>query len=222
MTSLFHVPHPFVGRELVLDLLDQVRESMRRESAPCRILVHGIAGIGSSGLAAAIADRWQDSFADGRLDLLVGGGRGTSGTGGLLRSALIQLGYPARELPDSEADQAAIYRLRTDGKRLLVVFDGVSRADQIAHLVPNSAAAVIIATTRRELRTLVVQGWRPVRVPALDPGSSRALLREMLTADFDTIDASTVSALLRTCGGHPLALRVVGGVLAGQIGRAHV
>ena len=215
MTS-FHVPHPFVGRDLLLDTLDQVREGMTREGTQCRILVHGIAGIGSSSLAAAFAGRWPDSFPDGALHLVLGDGSGVAAAGGLLRSALIQLGYPARELPDSEADQAAIYRLRTDGKRLLVVFDGVSHADQITHLVPTSPDAVVIATTRRELRKLVSEGWRPVRVPALDPDSSRVLLRTMLNADFDTIDAATVAVLLRTCAGHPLALRVVGGALAGQ------
>ena len=104
--------------------------------------MHGTAGIGSSSLAAAFAGRLQESFPDGVLYLLVGDGLGSTASGGLLRSALIQLGYPASELPGSEADQAVIFRLRTDGKRLLVVFDGVSNADQIAHLVPNSATAV--------------------------------------------------------------------------------
>lgn len=215
MTS-FHVSHPFVGREPLLADLDRVRESTRRQGAPCLILVHGTAGIGSSSLAAAFAGRLQESFPDGVLYFLVGDGRGPAAAGGLLRSALIQMGYPARELPDSEADQAAIYRLRTDGKRMLVVFDGVSKADQIAHLVPNSKTAVVIATTRRELRTLITQGWRPMRVPALDADSSRVLLRAMLSADFDSIDASTVSALLHNCAGHPLALRLVGAALAGQ------
>lgn len=210
-----HVPHPFVGREGLLEALDRVRDDTRREGGQCRILVHGIAGIGSSGLAAAVTDRWQDSFPDGVLHLVVGDGSGPA-AGGLLRSALIQLGYPPRELPDSEADQAAIYRQRIAGKRVLAVFDGVSFADQVTHLVPSSASAAVIVTARRELRTLVTQGWRPVRVPALDPDASRVLLRAMLRADFDTIDASTVASLLRTCAGHPLALRVVGGALAGQ------
>ncbi|HEX8627001.1 MAG TPA: NB-ARC domain-containing protein, partial [Catenuloplanes sp.] len=193
-------------------------DRMRDTGIPCRLLVHGAAGIGSSSLAAVFAGRREGSFPDGVLYLPVGdGGAGAPmSTSGLLRSALIQLGIPVGELPDSEADQFAVYRRLIAGKSLLVIFDGVSNGDQIARLVPTSDSAVVIATTRRELRTLIAQGWRPMRVPALDPDSSRALLRAMLDADFDAIDPATVAALLQTCDGHPLALRIVGGVLAGQ------
>jgi len=212
VTSPFHLPDPFVGREQLLDKLDEIRDAKIREGTQCRILVHGSAGIGSTGLAAAIADRWQDTFPDGPIYLPVGDGDGA----GLLRKALIHIGYPAHELPSSEKDLQALYESRAHGKRLLIVFDGVTQADQIAHLVPNSREAVLIATTRRELQALVVHGWKPLRVRKLDDVSSRELLRQMLAADFDTIDASTVTGLLCSCDGHPLAIRVVGGTLAGQ------
>lgn len=216
--TLFNVSYPFVGRESLLGDMGDAWERMRGTGIPCRLLVHGAAGIGSSSLAAVFAGRLEEHFPDGVLYLPVGdsGGGGPMSTGGLLRSALIQLGIPVGELPDSEPDQVSVYRRLTAGKSLLIIFDGVSTGDQIARLVPNSDAAVVIATTRRELRTLITQGWRPMRVPALDPESSRVLLRTMLDVDFDAIDPATVMALLQTCAGHPLALRIVGGVLAGQ------
>lgn len=210
MTSSFHLPDPFVGREQLLDKLDEIRDAKIRDGTQCRIVVHGTAGMGSTGLAAAIADRWRDTFPDGPIVLPVSDGAG------LLRKALIHTGYPAHELPSSETDLQALYESRIHGKRCLIIFDGVTKANQIEHLVPNSREAVLIATTRRELQGLVVGGWKPLRVRKLDDVSSRELLRQMVAADFDTIDASTVTGLLSTCDGHPLAIRVVGGTLAGQ------
>ena len=180
------------------------------QSAAGRIVLHGTAGIGTTSVAAAFAERSRADFVDGVLYLPV------SDDGGLLRSALIQLDVPSTEIPVAEADQLAAYRRKTAGRRLLVVFDGVSIADQVADLVPSSETAVVIVTARRELRRLISLGWKSFRVPELIPEDSDRLLRAMLDADVDDIDDSIVAALLGACAGHPMAIRIVGAVLIGQ------
>lgn len=209
---------PFVGREPQLAEIIDGWARKRDDGAVCRMVVHGTAGIGSSSVAVGVAGRLRDRFPDGVLYLRVSDPTrgGAPLDDGPLRSALIQLGLPDNELPSTEEQRQSAYNCLTDGKRLLVIFDGVTNADQVAHLVPNSPLAMVVATTRRQLRTLTMHGWRPVQVPPLGQEASTQLLRAMLGLDFDAIEAPTLSALLRICGGHPLAVRIIGGVLSGQ------
>ena len=188
-----------VGRAAELAALDALADE---EEGPVIAAVTGPAGIGKTALVRHWAGR--DRFPDGRLYADLGGAE----PGAVLATFLQALGVPADAIPADEDSRAALYRSRLAGGRVLVVLDNARDAAQVRPLLPGPSRAVVVVTSRDDLRGLAAtHGAHLLRLPVLEPAAAVALLG---TADVD------VAELAALCGHLPLALRIAARRLAAR------
>ncbi|MFF6786999.1 tetratricopeptide repeat protein [Streptomyces sp. NPDC012510] len=223
-------PSPtFTGRDAhVEELLHALapREEQHAVPQPSRIAVAGLAGVGKTELVvqvAARALREPDWFPGGVLFVDLFGydaGRQLSperALDGFLRA----LGIPGEHIPDGLQDLQRLYRsvlaaLAHEGRRILVVVDNASGADQVAPLLPTDGITAVLVTSRH---TLDIDA-RLHDLNVLDTDVSIALLHQALLqargpADTRVQDApESAAAIADLCAGLPLALRIVVALLA--------
>ncbi|WBB73061.1 tetratricopeptide repeat protein [Micromonospora sp. WMMD1128] len=181
-------------------------------------VLFGPGGVGKSALARQWAHGRLDRFADGQLyaDL-----RGFSGTepldpGVVLSAFLRALGVAPDRIPPHLAEQVTLYRTVTADRSLLVVLDDAFSAAQVRALLPASASAVVVVTSRRRLTGLLPDGARLVEVGPLPAPEAvellgRAVGRERILREF-----APAEELAGICGGLPIALVVAAGRLASR------
>ncbi|MEU9255851.1 BTAD domain-containing putative transcriptional regulator [Streptomyces sp. NPDC048270] len=196
----------FVGRTAELDSL------LAGGTAPGtrRVLsVDGMGGVGKTTLAVYVAHRVADRYPDGRIFLdLYGHSRDEDPLGH--RAALTQLlllsGLPEGELPDSVEALVQMWRGRTADRRMLVVLDNASGAEQIGPLLPAGDDCLTLITSRRRLTMTAVS---PTRVVSLDPmprEEGYALFCRLLGKRHPEPEPDEVTGILDLCGHLPLAV----------------
>ncbi|MFC4033476.1 ATP-binding protein [Streptomyces polygonati] len=134
---------------------------------------------------------------------------------GLLRA----LGMPGDHIPTGAQDRSRLYRsvlaaFAEQGRRILVVIDNVSSAEQARPLLPGDESTATLITSRH---TLDIDA-RLHDLDILDPDASVRLLRETVEfrreGDTRVRDAPEHAATIaRLCAGLPLALSVAAGLL---------
>ena len=198
-----------VGRE---DELRRLDEALAPNSAavnrPKLVLVTGPGGSGKTALAVHAAHRAASAFPDGQIfiELCDEENAPTVRMPGRVLRALLG---PATAVPDSAAEASAMLRSATAGRRLLIVCDDVQRAEQIVGLMPGNGTCTVLATSRRAIRHPHPDVC--VRLGMLSPEASAELLRTISGARHEE-----PGAIARACGGLPLALHIVGRLIANQ------
>jgi DNA-binding SARP family transcriptional activator/tetratricopeptide (TPR) repeat protein/DNA-binding XRE family transcriptional regulator len=210
------VPPDFVGR---VDELARIEAALTRPNqAPARpvsriVVIAGLAGVGKTTLALAAARRLREQYPDGQLyaDL-----RGATETAPepmqVLGRFLRALGVPSREIGTDEAEAAALLRSELADRRMLIVLDNASDADQVRPLLPGAGGTDVVVTGRRRLHGLA--GAVAVDLEPLGPEEAVALIAA--TAGSQRVDAEPVAAraLAEACARLPLALRIASARLA--------
>ncbi|WP_306750826.1 tetratricopeptide repeat protein [Saccharothrix yanglingensis] len=206
-------PH-FVGRTNDLAALD---EALRPDAADTVVIasVGGAGGIGKTCLVLHWAHGRSDRFPDGQLYVDL---RGFAPEGEPLTAAtaargfLGTLGVPPAAIPVDEYAQAALFRTLVARRRMLVVLDNAADSDQVTPLLPGSPTCTVVITSRRRPSQLInTAGARHLVLDALPDREARALLAARLGSARLACEPEAVHALLRCCGGLPLALSVVAG-----------
>ncbi|GAA2386583.1 BTAD domain-containing putative transcriptional regulator [Nonomuraea africana] len=215
-----------VPRQLPLDVADFVgREAEADHVAgllgdpPAIVVVTGVAGAGKSALATRVGHRVAGRFPDGQLHVdLNGYAQGDPATPERVLPRLLRaLGVPAADIPASVAEQLDLYRSALAGRRVLVLLDNASSADQVRPLLPGGAACAVLVTSRDALRGLVaLQGARSVTLGPLDPEAARDLLAAVVGPAHVLADPSATAEMAELCGHLPLALRIAGANLTGR------
>jgi tetratricopeptide (TPR) repeat protein len=227
----------FAGRQADLDemlgvLAPQEANAPEVTDAPvCVVAVAGMPGVGKTELAvqaarAALHNGW---FPGGALftDMLgYGRARGrevAEALDGLLRA----LGLSGENIPAYEQDRTRLYasvlaKYAEEGRRILVVIDNASSAEQVRALLPTDEATGAIVTSRDDLG---MPGTRLVDLGVLTPGESVEVLDRALQAahpgDTRVTDAAEAAdQIADLCGGLPLALQIVAALLAEDPGRS--
>lgn len=201
----FDVPPPpgyFVGRDAEVGRIEKALQSPRGGDRAPTVLIHGMGGMGKTVLALHVAHRVRDRYPGGCLFVDFGFGPGSRFVHDWL---LRRLGVPADEIPAEPGEARARYLREVCRRKMLVIADGVTSAEQVAALVPASSECAVIATSRRRLDAL--DDALPLALGPLADGDASALLRAVSGRDDLGSDAD-VRRMAAMCHGLPLALRV--------------
>jgi DNA-binding SARP family transcriptional activator len=178
------------------------------------VVLRGIAGQGKTALAVHAAQLAVPSFPDGQMWVELGGCTDPRDPQEVLGQLIVwALGHPAPSLPPAGPEREALYRSLLAGRRVLVVADGATSADQVRPLLPGTAGSCVLVTTRSRWR---LDGAAVQELPAMRSADAVELLA--LTAGRDRIETDLPSAesIAASCGYLPLAIRIVGWQLAGD------
>lgn len=200
-----------VGRRRQLAELDAMTDG----AGSALVVVTGAPGVGKTALSLHWAHSVTARFPDGQLYVDLGGHRPGPPlpTREALACLLVGLGVPACAVPADEKHAASAFRSLVADRRILLVLDGATTADQIRLLRPGGRHTCTVVTSRSALTGLSVHdGARTIDVPPLDPVEGARLLTRGPAREPAATEPTAVR-LAELCDGLPLALRLVGAAL---------
>jgi DNA-binding SARP family transcriptional activator/tetratricopeptide (TPR) repeat protein len=199
----------FTGREAELAALD---EFLDEADGVVVAVLSGTAGVGKSALAVHWAHEVRDRFPDGQLHANLRGfdpGGPSAAPAEVLRGFLEALGVPAQRIPGDVSAQAALFRSRLTGRRMLILLDNAADAAQVRPLLPAEAGCLALVTSRASLSGLVVtEGARPLRLDTMSGAEGRELLARRVGEHRVKDDPDAVDRIVTACAGLPLALAI--------------
>lgn len=210
----------FTGRTVSLGKLDLLLAQSRW---PRAVVIQGMAGVGKTTLAVHWAHRVAERFPDGVIFTeLRGGTRGPVTPDEAMGQVLRGVGVPGDQLPRTEAELAAQCRSLLADRRLLLVLDNATGAEQIRPLLDAVNAGLVVVTAQRRMPDLTAEDGRrdgDIRVLELremSPDEAAGLVAGVLGPGDPRPRAErrAVQRLARECGFLPLALAVAAGALA--------
>ncbi|GAA3853618.1 hypothetical protein GCM10022243_19060 [Saccharothrix violaceirubra] len=180
-------------------------------------LVKVVVGPRGSG-KTAVATHWMRSrdadFVDGTLYANLGAWTDHQvAPREVLGEFLVALGVARADLPGDLEGRAAEFRSRTHGRAVGVLLDDVVSAAQVRALLPGAGRSVVVATGHGAFGTLARGRTTLIDVDPLEDDMAPTLLRRFAGDRVDADPAAT-ARLLALCEGLPVALCLVGGMLA--------
>jgi DNA-binding SARP family transcriptional activator/tetratricopeptide (TPR) repeat protein len=219
--------HGFTGRKAQLGQLDtrlvSVSPAAGTAAAPVAIVaIDGMAGVGKTALAVHWAHRAAGRFAEGQLYVNLRGfdpNRSPVTPDEAVRGFLDALDVPPGRIPATLEAQVGLYRSMLAGRRVLVLLDNASDAEQVRPLLPGAPGCMAVVTSRRQLAGLVTTaGAYPMTLNLPSAGEARELLERRLGAARIMAESSAVDEIVARCGRLPLALAIVATRAATQPG----
>ncbi|MEV6644774.1 tetratricopeptide repeat protein [Amycolatopsis sp. NPDC051371] len=211
-TPPVQIPAPvegFVSREAVLDLLD--RTWRRRVDRPPIVVLSGIGGVGKTTVAVRWLSDRRDRFPGGLLYARL------SEPGGdpvpiseILFGFLVAIGVPADTIPPQSGQRSAVFRAAVEGRFVGILLDDAVSAGQVRALLPATASAMVVVTSRRQLGGLAMDGAELLDLAPLTPDASRRLLGEAAGPERVAAEPDAAGTIVEICGGLPLALGIIG------------
>ncbi|MCS7479233.1 tetratricopeptide repeat protein [Umezawaea endophytica] len=198
-------PH-FTGRSAELARIAAFVASEVGETA---CVLSGMAGAGKTALGLRASWDARESFPDGCLFLDLRGhalGTAMATAHDALDPLLRLLGVPGEQIPPHVDARANLYRSRLRGKRVLLFFDNVRSAAQVAPLLPAEPRCRVIITSRNRLNALDDAVHLPVDVL---PEREAVVLFRAVGGDRARAAADdVVGRVVERCGRLPLAIRI--------------
>lgn len=185
-----------------------------RSGRPATVAIAGIVGrpgVGKSALAIHLAHELARRFPDGQLYANLRGGEraGERLTPvQVLGQFLRALGRPAEALSPDLVDLVAEYRTELAGRRMLVVLDNAADGNVVRPLIPGGPTCAVLVTSRDSLAGL--PGARVLELDLLGDRDSLDLLARSVGRERVDAEPDAAAAIVRYCGGLPLALLLVG------------
>ncbi|MEV6413250.1 helix-turn-helix domain-containing protein [Kribbella sp. NPDC051718] len=207
----------FSGREQqVAELEKTFATADLRPGVVLTCAIAGMGGIGKTALAVHVAHRLKDRYPDGQLYLnLRGFGPGLPMTvEEALGRLMDSLGLRAPDDPHDVDEAASRYRSALAGRRVLVLLDNAANAAQVAPLLPGASTCAVLITSRRTLAAL--PGVARVALDVLPDRDALQMLSLVVGGNRIDDEADSALAIVRLCGGLPLALRIAGARLADE------
>ncbi|WP_187414145.1 AfsR/SARP family transcriptional regulator [Nonomuraea sp. PA05] len=184
--------------------------------------ITGAAGVGKSALAVHVAHQVAGRYPDGRLYVDLHGS--TPGVAPLhpadvLARLLRSLGDDAAAGPEGRLgvdEAAARFRSLTDGRHLLLLLDNARDAAQVRPLLPASPTCRVLVTARRMLTSL--DGAAHFRLGVMTEEETGMLLGRLIGEERVAAEQRAAGAIVRLCGGLPLAVRIAAARLIARPG----
>jgi DNA-binding SARP family transcriptional activator/tetratricopeptide (TPR) repeat protein len=196
----------FVGRAAELQQLTEQGASL----AMLISAIGGTAGVGKTALAVQWAHQEAGRYPDGQLyaDLRGYDPGPPMVAADVLAGFLRALGVPSRDIPLEDDERAALYRSLLAGRKILVLLDNASAAEQVRALLPASPGCTAVVTSRDALAGLVARdGAHRLDLGLLPLTDAVRLLRMLIGGRVDA-EPKAAAALAVCCCRLPLALRV--------------
>ncbi|MFD4630211.1 BTAD domain-containing putative transcriptional regulator [Streptomyces sp. NPDC058284] len=218
-------PADFAGREREFDelcgWLTPTTANRRAAFQPRRLLITGMPGVGKTVLTRRVAHAVAGEFPDGLLYARLRTDDGSvADCGEVLVTLLRALGETSEDVlaPNGEPartdDLVHRYRTRTAGRKLLILLDDAANELQLDPLLPATADAAVLVTSRNRL-SAVPGSW----TVALDPmraDESLDLLAAIAGGGRIAAEPEAAHAVVEACGRLPLALRAAAARLAAR------
>ena len=203
--ALHQIPAPpadFTGREAELqELLTAIQQGGATISG-----LQGMGGIGKTALAFKLAAELEDRYPDAQIYLdLHGASEQQPLSPPDAMAHVVRSFEPAAQLPNDETELMPRYQSTLHGKRVLLLMDNASGAEQVEPLIPPAGCALLV--TSRQHFTL--PGLFARDLDTLPPNDPRALL--LTIAPRIGEQANAIAGL---CGHLPHALRLAASALA--------
>lgn len=200
-------PRTFTGRAAEL-------AELARLGGPAAVcVVIGPGGVGKTWLAQRFAYEQRSRYRDGQLYTDLRGFDPASPpvpAAVAVRGFLEALGVAAEVIPADLDARTALYRSLVADKQLLIVLDNARDSAHAAPLLPGAEGATVVVTSRHQLTGLVTaHGARPLVLGLLQDDEARRVLAAGLGGHRLAAEPASADAVLRHCGGLPLALGIV-------------
>lgn len=178
----------------------------------------GLPGAGKSALARRLVELNRGAYPGGELYVDFGAvavADHQEAVGDALGSCLLALGVSPQLVPASLADRTGLFRSKTAASPVLVVLDDVAEPGQVPAFRPQAPGSAVLVTSNAQLTELRLDGADVVEVGPLDEAAGTHMLRE-LCGTRAAVGEPDLAALVRECGGLPVALRVAAARLVGR------
>jgi tetratricopeptide (TPR) repeat protein len=195
----------FTGRTAVVRDLEDLLHGRK----PVVVVLTGAPGTGKSTVAVHIGHRMADAFPDGQLYVEL---RGDRDPFDVLAYLLDALGI--QDVPGTLEARAARYRSVLARRKMLVILDDATSANQVTPLLPGSGGSAVLITSRTRAPELT--GAVPVTIKPMTDSEARQLLGKVAGRNRVTEEPEHATGILRSCGNVPLAIRVAGAKLAAR------
>ncbi|WP_081761940.1 AfsR/SARP family transcriptional regulator [Saccharomonospora piscinae] len=197
----------FIGREQILEGIANSLDPARGDEAVRVVVISGQPGAGKTAVAVRAGHRLAERFSDGQLYADLGGGSaGPRPPEDVLADLLRALGVPDAAIPAGAEQRAAVYRSRLAGRRVLVVLDDAADLTQVRPLLPGTAGAAALVTSRR--RVAALPGVTSFALGPLTRREGVLLLTKVLGTERVGAEPTAAAELVGLCGRLPLAIRV--------------
>ena len=206
------VPRDFIGRP---DEASRVAAHLTAVgSHPPVAVITGPGGIGKTALMLHVAHGLVDEFPDGQLFADLGSLEHALDPADVLGWFLRSLGVDGAAVPGDRQERAALYRSLLATRRVLVVLDNATDERQVRPLLPGMGACATVITSRRRLEGLEASVIFDLEL--FSAQTSLALLGKLISPARIHAEADSARAIVDSCGGLPLAVRIAGARLAGR------
>ncbi len=208
-----------------IELLNQVRVLAELEKGvadrppmddPIIKVVLGPRGSGKSTVATSWLHGVHERFPDGQLYATLGAWSDQQAAPReVLGEFLVSLGVERGSLPADVESRASMFRSVTHGLSVAVFLDDVVSPAQVRSLLPGPGGSVVVVTGHGAFGVLARQRATLIDIDPLEPDMAVELLRQFV-GDRVRGDEDALQAVLELCAGLPVALCLVGGMLAEQ------
>lgn len=210
----------FVGRTQALADAARVVGQAERVNVP--LVIGGPIGAGKTSFALRLADEVAETFPDGQLyadlgaatQLGTGPHRTEHAAAGIAHGFLRALGVPASIIPDDPMQRLGLYRSMLSRRRVFVLLDDVQDEAQVRPLLGRAFQSLVVVTSRARL--LGLDSMHDITLGAFTRDESLALLAEVIGATRIEAEYEAADVLAALCGDLPLAVNVIGRLIAAR------
>ncbi|WP_230420757.1 AfsR/SARP family transcriptional regulator [Actinomadura soli] len=177
--------------------------------------VAGMGGVGKTTVAVHVAHQIANFFPGGQLYAnLRGDSTDPADPAEVLGRFLRTLGMSGAGIPPSLDERVALYRSRLAGSKILVVLDNAAGEPQVRPLLPGTATAAVLITSRNAL--LGLEGAKLLNLDVLTSAQAVQLIATIIGEQRVAAEPDAAVEIAGLCGHVPLAVRIAAARLLGR------